>query len=156
MPFNPLPAVVMTTLAFTFSALSAPSGSEHQSLKQTVFDTEKAFAATMAARDFSAFSAFIDEEAVFFNGTEPLRGKAQVLNQWQGYFETEQAPFSWSPENVEVLPSGTLAHSSGPVYRPDGSKAAEFNSVWRRNEAGQWKIIFDKGATVCQDKASGH
>jgi hypothetical protein len=50
---------------------------------------------------------------------------------------------------VEVLPSGTLALSSGPVRDPSGKVTARFSSIWRLEAPGQWRIIFDKGERVC-------
>jgi ketosteroid isomerase-like protein len=46
---------------------------------------------------------------------------------------------------VEVLDSGTLALSAGPVRDPKGQQIGTFNSIWRREADGSWKIIFDKG-----------
>jgi hypothetical protein len=63
-----------------------------------------------------------------------------------------EAPFSWEPDQVEVLDSGTLAHSSGPVYDPKGKIIARFNSVWRLEAPGKWRIVFDKGTDVCDCK----
>jgi len=48
-----------------------------------------------------------------------------------------------------VLDSGTLAHSSGPVMSPDGNVFGMFNSVWRLEPDGRWRVIFDKGCDVC-------
>ncbi len=118
------------------------------SLREQVFAAERAFAATMAARDFAAFAAFVDDEAIFFSGSGPLRGKPAVLEGWASYFEEPQAPFSWEPDEVEVLASGTLAHSSGPVFGPDGTPVARFNSVWRMSAPGAWKVVLDKGSPL--------
>ena len=76
---------------------------------------ERAFARTMADRDLAAFASFLSDEAVFFSGPTPLRGKAQVLAFWSRFYSGQAALFSWEPDEVEVLDSGTLAHSSGPV-----------------------------------------
>ena len=92
--------------------------SASDSLARQVEDTERAFARTMADRDFEGFTAFLAEEAVFFSGKTPLRGKQRVAETWKAYFEGPEAPFSWGPELVVVLDSGTLAHSSGPVRDP--------------------------------------
>ena len=113
-----------------------------------VVATERAFAATMAQRDFDAFATFIDVEAVFIETPEPLRGKDAVLAAWKGYFDGDKAPFAWEPDQVEVLASGTLAHSSGPVLDPAGKPIARFNSIWRRKAPGVWKIVFDKGSKL--------
>jgi len=118
-------------------------------LQQQVADTERAFAKTMAQRDFEGFVAFLSDEAVFFSGVTALHGKQQVADTWKAYYEQADAPFSWQPELVEVLDSGTLALSSGPVFDPEGTRIATFNSIWRLEAPGQWRIVFDKGSAVC-------
>ena len=52
-------------------------------------------------------------------------------------------------ETVEVLDSGTLALSSGPVRDPSGKRTGTFNSVWRREADGKWKIVLDNGCPAC-------
>jgi len=120
-----------------------------EELRQQVEDTERAFAKTMADRDHEAFVSFLSDETVFFSGPRPLRGKQQVAEQWKGFYQGPDAPFSWEPEQVVVLDSGTLALSSGPVRDPDGKLVATFNSIWRLESTGKWRIIFDKGSEVC-------
>jgi len=138
---------MMGLLTATLQATAAaPSNAE---LKQQVADTERAFAATMKARDHAAFVTFVAEDAVFFNGPAPLHGKQAVGDFWKKFYDKPAAPFSWEPDQVEVLSSGTLAASSGPVYNPEGKLIARFNSIWRRDAAGKWKIVFDKGEEIC-------
>jgi ketosteroid isomerase-like protein len=109
---------------------------------------ETAFAKTMADRDQAAFATFIADEAVFFGGGV-LRGKAAVVEGWKPIYADQAAPFSWRPEEVEVLDSGKLAISSGPVYSPDGKRSGTFNSIWRLEPDGKWRVIFDKGCPPC-------
>jgi len=123
-------------------------------LRQQVEDTERAFAATMADRDYDAFTLFLSDEAVFFSGETLLRGKQQVADAWKAYFENPDAPFSWEPQRVEVLDSGTLALSSGPISNPDGKLIATFTSIWRLEASGNWRIIFDKGNRACDDSTT--
>ncbi len=118
-------------------------------LTKQVADTERAFAKSMADRDHAAFAALLSEEAIFFTGPTPLRGKAAVAAGWKRFYEAPQAPFSWRPETVEVLDSGTLALSSGPVFDPSGKKFATFTSIWRLEAPGVWRIVFDKGNPEC-------
>jgi len=120
--------------------------------KRQVADAERAFARTMAARDHKAFSSFLSQEAVFFSGDKPLRGAQQVADWWKRYYEGPDAPFSWEPEEVEVLDSGSLAISSGPVRDSKGALIATFTSVWRLEDAGKWRIIFDKGNRACPQR----
>ena len=128
------------------TVISAPPS--ELTAQQQVFLAEKAFAATMRDRDFAAFGSFIDQEAVFFTGSESLRGKSEVLAWWARYFNDLSAPFSWEPDLVEVVKSGNLALSTGPVYGPDNVPIARFNSIWRRVEPGVWTVVFDKGSPL--------
>ena len=118
-------------------------------LREQVIATERAFARTMADRDFAAFTTFLSAEAIFFSGPTPLRGKAAVAAGWRRLFEKKEAPFSWEPAEVEVLDSGTLALSSGPVHDPAGKVVATFTSVWRLEAPGTWRIVLDKGNDAC-------
>jgi ketosteroid isomerase-like protein len=118
-------------------------------LQQQVLESERAFARTMADRDHAAFTSFLSDEAIFFDGEHPLRGKAAVAAGWAPYFTEEQAPFSWAPDQVQVLESGTLALSSGPVYAQGGEIMGRFNSTWRQEAPGKWRVVFDKGSPVC-------
>jgi ketosteroid isomerase-like protein len=123
---------------------SSPEALDNAQLNEQVLAVERAFADSMARRDHAAFAGFLDPETVFFSGSGVLRGKDAVAAAWSAYFEGE-APFSWAPDAVEVLDSGTLALSTGPVRDPSGKVMARFDSIWRRNESGEWKIVFDKG-----------
>ena len=51
-----------------------------------------------------------------------------------------------------MLDSGTLAITSGPVRDPKGTVFATFTSIWRLEEGGKWRVIFDKGNPVCPPK----
>jgi ketosteroid isomerase-like protein len=121
-----------------------------EQLTQQVRDAENGFAATMAKRDYQAFASFIADDAVFFDRENTaFRGKQAVVDSWKGLYEKPEAPFSWRSESVEVSDSGTLAHSSGPVINRKGERVGTFNSVWRRESDGSWKVVFDKGCDVC-------
>jgi ketosteroid isomerase-like protein len=113
--------------------------------RRQVEATERAFAKTMADRDFSAFEGFLSHEAIFFSGDEALRGKAVVAQRWSSYFRGANPPFSWSPDRVEVLESGLLALSTGPVLDSSGQLIGRFASIWRQEKPGVWRIVFDRG-----------
>jgi len=133
-------------LAACATPMTKPSSAD---LQQQVADTERAFAKTMADRNYAAFATFLSDETVFFTGPKPLHGKAAVAAAWKNFYDAKQAPFSWQPEVVEVLESGTLAISSGPVFDASGKKFATFTSIWRQESPGVWRIVFDKGNREC-------
>ena len=116
---------------------------------EAVRATEMAFAKTMADRDLAAFTRFIAPDAVFLDGTQASRGAGAVVAAWRALFEGAKAPFSWAPDLVEVLPSGQLAQSSGPVFNARGERTGRFWSVWRREADGQWRIVLDHGCQAC-------
>jgi ketosteroid isomerase-like protein len=136
---------VMALVGLGSSAALAATNAE---LKEEVRQAETAFAKTMADRDHAAFASFLATETVFF-GRGVLRGKAAVADAWKGFYADKAAPFSWAPDSVEVLDSGELGMTSGPVFDPSGKRVGTFNSVWRKEKDGQWRIIFDKGCPPC-------
>ena len=114
-------------------------------LARAVEAAERDFARSMAERNHGAFTALLSEQAVFFGERTVHRGKAAVALAWKPFFEGPAAPFSWQPDRVEVLADGTLARSTGPVFDPAGKVIARFNSIWRQEAPGTWRVVFDKG-----------
>jgi ketosteroid isomerase-like protein len=142
-------ASLLAAVALLAACATPPAPPTLAELARQVSDTERAFAKTMADRNFAGFVSFLSDEAVFFTGPKPLRGKDAVASAWKRFYEKPDAPFSWAPDKVEVLDSGNLAISSGPVYDPSGKNFATFTSIWRQEAPGVWRIVFDKGSEVC-------
>ncbi|HEY7450747.1 MAG TPA: nuclear transport factor 2 family protein [Vicinamibacterales bacterium] len=138
-------AIVVGLIVSVFLSTRAAVGQTNQELAAQVRAAEMAFAGSMAKRDLQAFASHVADEAVFYGTKEVFTGKSAVVAGWKRYFEGPRAPFSWEPATVDVLESGTLAHSSGPVRDPDGKQIGTFNSIWRRDADGRWRVIFDKG-----------
>ncbi len=138
---------VLATLA-SFAPMQAQQGPVDPTAQ--VRAAETAFAKSMADRDHTAFTALLAEDTVFWGGKGVLRGKAAVAADWKRFFNGGAAPFSWSPADVEVLTSGDLGFTSGPVLDPKGTRIGTFNSVWKRQPDGAWKIVFDKGCPPCE------
>lgn len=149
-----LSAAALAVPAMTSSAQPAP---DLDALQREVWDTEVAFARTMAQRDLAAFERFLSPHTVWWSGPQGsvLRGKAAVVAAWKRFYEGAQAPFSWAPDEVVVIGDGTLATSTGPVRAPDGKVVARFRSVWRREPNGSWLIVFDRGEPADPAKPAG-
>ncbi|MFZ0426491.1 MAG: nuclear transport factor 2 family protein, partial [Acidobacteriota bacterium] len=75
---------------------------------------------------------------------------------WAPFFVADGPVLEWKPEIVELQPGGTLGITQGPyqltIRGEDGTpqvRKGTFTSIWRREEGGGWRIIFDSGCP-CQ------
>ena len=68
-----------------------------------VFAAERAFARSMADRDFAAFGRHVAADAVFFGNAMVQRGRDAVLGAWRPFFDGAQAPFSWCAQHGRTL-----------------------------------------------------
>ena len=139
--------------AVFFAIASVARPATNAELQEQVKQAEIAFARSMADRNHKAFTAFLAADAVFMAGSRALRGAEAVATGWKRLFEGEAAPFSWAPETVVVLDSGMLALSTGPIRDPSGKRIGVYNSIWRREETGQWKVVLDNGCPACNCSA---
>jgi ketosteroid isomerase-like protein len=146
-------------IACLFTALSMLSacvtgGPQHRAsvlgAEEAVRNTELAFAKAMADRNFEAFVSYLSADAVFFDDRKIQHGAAEVSAAWKPLFSDAKAPFSWAPDHVEVLASGDLALTTGPVIVND-RVVGRFNSIWRLEAPHTWRIVFDKGEPICAD-----
>jgi ketosteroid isomerase-like protein len=119
--------------------------------RESVVCAEVSFSRAAERRDLGSFTSLIDEEARFVTGSV-LRGPDAITSAWASYFEPDGPEIRWRPAIVEVVADGTLALSRGP-YRIRAQDAqgtsteawGTFNSVWRRQPDGEWKVLFDAG-----------
>jgi ketosteroid isomerase-like protein len=131
------------------AAALAPAAIDAQ--RQEVVCAEVGFSRSVERRDFHAFLGFLDPEARFVTGGV-ARGPEEIGQGWAGFFEADGPRIIWRPVIVEVVANGTLAISRGP-YRlttvaEDGSLRhawGTFNSTWRLNADGAWRVLFDAG-----------
>ena len=141
-------SVAWAVAAASLAACSTVAAPDVDELARQVADTERAFARSMADRDLAAFTRHLSAQAVFYHGATTLRGPDAIVAVWKAYYEGAAAPFSWAPDRVDVLADGSLAHSSGPVRDAAGKRVSRFNSVWRQEAPGVWRIVFDKGSPL--------
>ena len=147
----------LITAALALLLLAAPLAADEAA--DGLRAAEIAFAASVADRDAEAFASFLDEDTVFV-AAAVLRGKAAVIEAWNVFFAEDGPKLSWQPETVVVRPDG-LGLSRGPYTLtapgPDGverTASGQFMSIWRRDEDGAWKILFDSGCPPCAAAAA--
>ena len=113
---------------------------------------EVGFSQSVEHKDIAAFRSFIDVDARFV-GAGILRGVDQIAEAWSVFFKPGLPAIKWRPQIIEVLENGRLALSRGPYIsvsvNADGNKVENwgtFNSVWRLNDDGEWRVVFDAGS----------
>ena len=117
---------------------------------------EIGFSRAAERQDLPAFRSFIDADARFASNSV-LRGVDDIASAWTVFFDEGGPTIKWRPQIVEVLKSGTLALSRGPyrVRTPAGDGTiveqwGTFNSVWRLNPDGEWRVVFDAGSPAAK------
>lgn len=117
---------------------------------------EIAFSRSVENKDIESFKSFLDSDARFV-GRSVDKGPDEIATAWAVFFSDDGPAIKWRPQFVEVLEDGSLALTRGP-YRmidqdEDGNPTeywGTFNSIWRKNANGEWRVVFDAGNTAAQ------
>ena len=112
------------------------------------------FSQSVETQDAKLFVTFIDDDARFVSGAVS-RGPAAIASDWSTFFADDGPRIKWRPQIVEVLEDGMLALSRGPyrmIVTDESGGVREiwgtFNSVWRLQDDGGWKVVFDAGSAA--------
>ena len=115
---------------------------------------EIAFSQSVETKDIEAFKSFLDDDARFV-GLSVMSGPEAITDAWKVFFAEDGPAIRWRPQFVEVLDDETLALTRGPFRLidkdADGNQVTRwgtFNSVWRKNADGKWRVVFDAGNTA--------
>ena len=121
---------------------------------------EIAFSQSAENKDAEAFASFIDADARFV-GNSVIKGPQAITEAWASFFAEDGPAIKWRPQFVEVLEDGKLALTRGPyrmIVRDAEDKLVEgwgtFNSVWRMQKDGSWKVVFDAGNIASEAPAA--
>ncbi len=139
-----------------------PSESGEAARIEIVRCTEIAFSRSVETADIDRFAAFLDDDARFV-GRSVLRGREEIVGGWAVFFGEDRPRLTWRPEFVEVLADGNLALTRGPYLLTSTDESGEaterwgiFNSVWRQDDDGAWKVVFDAGHEGAGDLSDEH
>jgi len=117
---------------------------------------EIGFSKSIESRDMDSFRSFLDDDARFVGGGV-RRGPDEIIEGWNVYGADDGPMLKWRPQIVEVLEDGKLALSRGPYKYTQKNEEGEavdywgtFNSIWRLQDDGSWKVVFDAGSPAAQ------
>ncbi|OJV12381.1 MAG: hypothetical protein BGO21_06445 [Dyadobacter sp. 50-39] len=114
---------------------------------------ERAFAAKAVETDVpTAFLAYLDSSGVIFNGEGAVNGIAQYSKALKGGKDL----LKWYPIIGHVSQGGDMGFTSGPFQfladrAQDAVASGYFFSVWKKNAAGQFKVMLDGGVIHSQN-----
>lgn len=140
---------LLLVLAFPAHAVDAPFA-DTQTDHCAVWQRELSFADALATHDHAAFAAHLHRDAVFgVSDPAPTRGADAIAAEWKPLIDGTAIRLAWYPKHVVVSATGDLAWSTGPslVTKPDGTapRIGGYQSVWQRDAAGAWHVLFDGG-----------
>jgi ketosteroid isomerase-like protein len=117
-------------------------------------NSEKSFAASADSAGITeAFLKYLDDSAKVFERGQILYGR-----QVWGQRKMDSMELKWYPEFAEVAASGDIGYTTGPSeFRvKKGSEKPDhkgyFNSIWRKNSEGEWKVVLDMGTPSPQSE----
>ena len=142
--------ILPVLLMFTMHMGCEPRQDSLEKWKNEIVETEKKFAA-MAQREGipEAFLAFAADDAVLMRNNVLVIGKEAIKESMEASSRTN-ASLSWKPDFVDVSSSGDLGYTYGKfVYSLTDSLGntqemeGVFHTVWKRQEDGSWKFVWD-------------
>lgn len=96
-----------------------------------------------------AFEAFAANDAVLSRNNELVIGKEGIRNFYENR-DLTKVSLEWEPDFIEIAASGDLAYTYGKytyaaVDSTGVSKSSNgiFHTVWKRQEDGSWKYVWD-------------
>lgn len=110
-----------------------------------IVDAERAFAAEASQRGWvEAFEAYSSAEAIVL--------QAEPVNAHQSLAGIDPAnrgdtSLNWGPEFAGVSNGGDFGFTTGP-YNGGGAVFGQYFTVWRRQDDGSWKWIYDGGTNT--------
>ncbi|MDX1392932.1 MAG: nuclear transport factor 2 family protein [Gemmatimonadota bacterium] len=159
-PSRPTRAPMLLTALLTVAGLTACSAPEPDATPATdmppadagqLMEADRTFASEVAARGIDAWvEAFAEDGAMLRPGAE-VRGHGAIREAMAGAFSSPGSSLTWDPTHAEISSSGDLGYTIGRYVStapgPDGPTTSEgaYTTVWRRNPAGDWKVVLDLG-----------
>ncbi len=115
-------------------------------------DAENAFSNLAQEKGIAdAFLTYADDNAVLMRNNKLIIGKEAIQSDFANKEEIlKSLNLKWAPDFVDVSSSGDMGYTYGEyeMTKTDslGNSQIEtgiFHTVWKRQEDGSWKFVFD-------------
>jgi hypothetical protein len=134
--------------------LGGPAAAQAPADAAPVIAAESAFAARAAEVGVArSFLDFMTDDAIVF-APAPVNARAFYGAQPPGKTPSEGgALLAWWPNWAGIARSGDLGFTTGPA-EVNGRRSVNYFTVWRKQPNGQWKWVYDGGASDALGGAS--
>ncbi len=135
---------------FVFGCTNPDPHDNREQYVEEIRATEWAFDSLAQVEGLAvAFGTYAAPDAVIKRSGKLIKGPEDI----RSYYEADEVPcesLSWKPTHIEASISGDLASTYGDyVYTFIDStgvkqeRTGHFHTVWKRQEDGNWKFIWD-------------
>ena len=142
--------LITISLLVLFGCTTQPEQLNLEQMRAEIVAIEKAFNDKAAAEGIkAAFLHFAHDSAAINRAGKIYKGKEAIAT----YFDQQtmrESKLTWQPEFVEVAEGGDMAYTYGPYQFSGISDSGDtvhyeglFHTVWKRNEAGEWRFVYD-------------
>jgi ketosteroid isomerase-like protein len=115
--------------------------------------SDRAFAEDTRQRGVDGWMAAFDPEGVMWNRGRKVSLGGEAIRQAMAPLFARGVQIEWSPIASGLSPAGDLGYTIGrsryTAADPGGGRVethrGSYVSIWRRQEAGTWKVLFDTG-----------
>ena len=135
-----------------FCVILATTSTAFADVSENVRCQEIAFSKSIETQDLTKFMSLIDADARFVSNVV-TKGPEAIAEAWSIFVADDGPKIKWRPQFVEVLTDGELALTRGPYRMVTKDETGQetvhwgtFNSVWRLQADGSWKVVFDAGS----------
>jgi len=135
-----------------YSCIMTTTSESIEKWKNEILQTEQDFAELVQKEGINkAFLKYASEKAVLMRNNSLIIGKTAIKNHFENQAtENKKVSLSWKPDFVDVSNSGDLGYTYGKYiysYVDNDGKTIKtegiFHSVWKRQEDGSWKFVWD-------------
>jgi ketosteroid isomerase-like protein len=126
---------------------------DHAKGKEEIINTDKAFSDLSKEQGMKhAFLEYAAEDVVILRKNSlPQSGKKMMEDRFASFSDTGFV-LTWEPLYADVASSGELGYSYG-IYTSTSSDSTgnpliekgTYMSVWKKDNAGQWRFVLDSG-----------
>ena len=147
---NPSSILWIMLIPFLMNCSSDPSPEQIEKWKNEISEMEQSFNDKAEKDGLSeAFSYFAAEDGVLKRGGKIIKGKEDIA----AYYNENRRPeetLKWQPTYIDVSHSGDLAYTYGnftltylDTLGKTKSNSGFFHTVWKRQDDGSWRYVWD-------------